>query len=207
MTHANALLTAMTDDLDGIDKSLCEEDIRADALWGFAVYRVSYGNDAAWNRMLERIEGRIRKRLELQSHDDLLSPHHSFAVDNLATYDRRKLDAIRVAFRTWARDELKRNSAEQPNSGTSGGIIEGFNDIGHENTTYVWERDRDYFAGARHNFFLVVDELCLESLGDMSTGPVVKLVRAEFSPLSQDDKGMSVYLDEEEKELDYPVGF
>ncbi|KAI1398558.1 hypothetical protein F4819DRAFT_489419 [Hypoxylon fuscum] len=136
MADAIALLKAMLPgDLHGIDKSLTEEDTQADAPWGFAVYRVSHGNDAVWNRMLESIGESIRSRLELQSRDDLLVRRHLVAVDHPATHDRLKPDGIRVAFRTWATEELKRNAAEQPISGTGGGIVESSEDIADGNPT------------------------------------------------------------------------
>ncbi|KAL7621056.1 hypothetical protein AAE478_008368 [Parahypoxylon ruwenzoriense] len=205
MADGDALLAAMADDLDGIDDSLRDENLRVDAPWGLAVYRVSYSDDAAWQRMLARIETDMRERLELQSRDDLLARHDLVVMDDRAKFDGLKPYEVRELFTKWAVEELGRNWVGQPILDANRGTLDGREGTGDENTT-SWERGPDYFSGARYNYCLVVDDLCLESLDKMPTGPVIKLLRKDFSPLSQDEGERTARIGEEE-ELGFPGTF
>lgn len=52
---AGTPLAAIADDLD-IDESILEEFFKADEPWGQAVYRISYGDKAAWQRNFDVTE-------------------------------------------------------------------------------------------------------------------------------------------------------
>ncbi|KAI1212640.1 uncharacterized protein F4807DRAFT_472173 [Annulohypoxylon truncatum] len=107
---------------------------------------------------------------------------------------------VRGALGTWTGEELRHNSAKGPVSHTGGRVVERSEEVGGDNTAYGWERGWDYFAGARRIFFLVVDDLGLESLDNTASRPVVKLVCDEFSSSSRDDDGgRTVGFDEEKR--------
>lgn len=50
-----------------------QSDLRAnpDRKWGFVILRCTYGDDAAWERMMSRLNTQARNSLDLQGASDL----------------------------------------------------------------------------------------------------------------------------------------
>ncbi|KAI9146930.1 hypothetical protein HJFPF1_12959 [Paramyrothecium foliicola] len=151
--------------------------LKPDAPWGLVVYRVSYGDETAWNRMIsslrQDIDSSLGKYQELQPQ--LSSRHQLVIMDEKEQLAEVGLDKIRRHFTNWCINELRRNwrsgltpATEDEMTGSTG------------STNYLEQ------AGPRYNFCFLVDEICLESLEKMAN-PVVKLVSREWAPDPQED--------------------
>ncbi|KAL1852843.1 hypothetical protein Daus18300_012006 [Diaporthe australafricana] len=167
---ADALLRAMSDSLQGIDDALNNEDLKPSAPWGLAVYRTTYGDDAAWQRMRDALSGAAAEALELAGRADSLLPRLSQVfIEDRATLDGARVRDVRRRLAVWAAEELRRNLRE----GGGQPPVEGA----------ARRADMDgpgYFAGTRYNYCLLIDGVCLESLDRMAS-PVVKLVKKNFA--------------------------
>lgn len=165
---AEGLLRAMPDSLQGIGEALTLEDLEPSAPWGLAVYRTTYGDDAAWGRMRDALSGAVANALELYGCTDSLLPRLSHAfIEDRATLGGAGVRDVRRRFTFWAAEELRRNwrVGETP-------PMEG-------EARRAGVEGPGYFAGTRYNYCLLVDEVCLESL-DRIASPVVKLVKKGF---------------------------
>ncbi len=152
------------DGLEGIDDSLNERSLKPDAPWGSVVYRAAYGNDVAWEQMLRLLLEGLIEGLEASGRLDLLSRHRFVVVDDRSQFEGATPERVRGHFNKWVLEEFERNWREptMPEADVarirSGG------------------RDLD-FAGARYNFCLLIDDICLESLDRNLSGiPVAKLI-------------------------------
>lgn len=168
---AEGLLRAMPDSLQGIGQALTLDDLKPSAPWGLAVYRTTYADGAAWAHMRDALSGAAADALELHGRADALLPRlsHAFIEDRAALCGAGVAD-VRRRFTAWAAVELRRNwrrGGEAPPPTEEEARRAGVGGPG-------------YFAGARYNYCLLVDEVCLESLDRMAS-PVVKLVRKHFA--------------------------
>jgi hypothetical protein len=170
--------------------------LKSDAPWGLAVYRVSYSDDAAWDRMLSELRQDIDSSLAMrrQAQADLCSRHELVVMDDASKFDGAGPDKIREHFNTWAVDELQRNWRTDREPATEDEIVTGTS-AGSENRHLS-------HAGSRYNFCWIVDDICLESLGKM-TLPVVKLVKRDWAPESEQDEAEE---DEEDEKFDWEGG-
>lgn len=165
---AEKLLRDMPDSLQGLGEAVTMEDLKPSAPWGLAVYRTTYGDDAAWGRMRDALSGAVAKGLELYGCTDSLLPRLSHAsIEDRATLGGAGVRDIRRHFTAWAAEELRRNwrVGETPPT--------------EEEARRAGMGGAGYFAGTRYNYCLLVDEVCLESL-DRIASPVVKLVKKDF---------------------------
>ncbi|KAI1483479.1 hypothetical protein F4774DRAFT_367708 [Daldinia eschscholtzii] len=183
MTDGDAILAAMADPLDGIDESLRDENHNTDAPWGMAVYRVCYDDDAAWQQMLARIEETVQWRLKLVGRSDLRARHKLVVMDDPSKFSGMKPDEIREIFTEWAAEEHRRNWGGKHNN-----------------------KD-PYFSGARYNFCLVVDDLCLESLDKGAIAPVIKILQKDFSPWTEEEAREMGFIGEVDGDSELPAGF
>ncbi|KAF3011654.1 hypothetical protein E8E14_004319 [Neopestalotiopsis sp. 37M] len=164
---AKAVLRAMADPLDGVDEALANEDLTPTAPWGLAVYRTAYGDDAAWRRMLDALEASVTDSLVLRGRDDLLQRHRMEVLEDAVALQGATSHIVRARFAGWAAAELRRHwrpAEAAPDEETARAA-----DV----------HSPGYSAGARYNYCLQVDEICIESLGHMPS-PVVKLVRKKW---------------------------
>ncbi len=158
--------------LSDIDSGLWTHQLTPDAPWGMVVYRAAYDDDAAWERMLLKIFETLVDSLEAEDRLDLLPRHRLVVMDDRSRFDGATPDSVRAHFNNWVLEELRRNWRVPPMpddevarvEAASGGI--------------------DRHSGVRYNFFLLVDDVCLESLD--RTGPVVKLVDKREGGLDPD---------------------
>lgn len=65
-----------------------QSDLRAnpDKKWGFVIFRCIYGDDAAWERMMSRLNSQARNSLDLQGASDLF-PRIDWAVQENPAWD------------------------------------------------------------------------------------------------------------------------
>ncbi|CAI9629071.1 unnamed protein product [Alternaria burnsii] len=85
-------------------------------------------------------------------------------------------EKIREHFHSWAVDELQRNWRADREPATKDEI-----------TGAAGSPDYLHCAGSRYNFFLLVDDICLESI-EMMNEPVFKLVKGNWAPDSKGDE-------------------
>jgi hypothetical protein len=167
--------------------------LKPDAPWGLAVYRVSYSDDAAWDRMLSVLRQDIEDSgIMRKAQSDISSRHDLVVMDDRSKFDGAGHEKIREHFNSWSVEELRRNWHADREPATKDEII------GSAGSTY----DYMIWAGPRYNFCILIDDICLESLEKMSP-PVVKLVHREWTPESEQDEDEE---DEEDEKLDWEGG-
>jgi hypothetical protein len=148
------------------------ERVKPDAPWGMVVYRASYGDDAAWERMLAQLNESL-EGYDSEESKGILARHQLVVMDDRQQFQGATTDQVREHFDKWTVDELRRNWREQP-------VPE------EEFAKFVADDEMDH-AGLRYNFCLLVDDLCLESLDKMPGRPVVKLVSKHWAPYAEDE--------------------
>ncbi|UNI19586.1 hypothetical protein JDV02_005766 [Purpureocillium takamizusanense] len=156
------------DPLKEVEATLKHRSFKADAPWGLAVYRVAYGDDAAWDRMLQHLHESVES-IQQEPVNQHLYPRHRFEImDDKSQFDGATISQLRDDFSKWVLQEYRRNckESERPSVEDSEADEEG--------------RTHGYSGGARYNFFLVVDDICLESM-DQACGAVVKAVQRTWS--------------------------
>jgi hypothetical protein len=166
--------------------------LKPDAPWGLAVYRVSYSDDAVWDRMLSVFRQDIESSLAMRkAQPDLSSRHELVVMDDLSKFEGAGPENIREHFNSWSVDELQRNWRADREPATKDEITGSAG-----NTNYLSQ------AGARYNFCFLIDDICLESLEKMDN-PVVKLVNRNWTPESEQDEAEE---DEEDEKLVWEGG-
>ncbi|KAM3427186.1 hypothetical protein MY4824_009603 [Beauveria thailandica] len=150
------------DPLRKVASTINLDRFKPDTPWGLVVYRTAYGDDAAWRRMLDELQDPVTSlAYEPAPNPELCTRHRFEIMDDQSQFQGAAMQALRDTFSTWVVDEYRAN-------------------LNEEHRPSVEEINVDMaisLAGARYNFFLVVDDICLESL-DQACGPVVKLVQA-----------------------------
>jgi hypothetical protein len=65
-----------------------QADLRAnpEKKWGFVIFRCTYGDDAAWERMISRLNTQAKSSLELENASDLF-PHIDWEVQENPAWD------------------------------------------------------------------------------------------------------------------------
>jgi hypothetical protein len=176
--YRNQYLTRVSrEPLDVIDRVLSSRRVlKDDAPWGMVVYRTSYrdGDDALWERMLREIWRGFIGSLEWHDRFDLLPRHQMVVMDDREAFRNATLDDVREHFHQWTIDELRRNWREPPMPEEEVAKVET------ARTEPVLGAE-DCLHGARYTFCLVVDDVSLESLDEVSS-PVVKLVTKRWGP-------------------------
>jgi hypothetical protein len=91
---------------DQIEDRLREDGHR---IWGFAVYRCTYRDDAAWETCLERLNASIRKSMRFYNGLDLLD-EDAFRLtvfDNASEFDGVGAPVVRRHFKEWRKGALR----------------------------------------------------------------------------------------------------
>ncbi|CAG9989194.1 unnamed protein product [Clonostachys byssicola] len=151
--------------------------LKDDAPWGLVVYRGSYNNDEAWERMLVQIRRDVDTALELAGQQELAKRHDLVIVDDRSRFDGAGPDQIRHHFTDWAVGELQRNWSPGTQIPSKGALL---------SATGIM--DYLYQCGPRYNFCLFVDDTCLESLDRMAM-PVVKLISRRWTQGGERQQG------------------
>lgn len=150
------------DPLRQVGSTIKLDRFKPDTPWGLVVYRTAYGDDAAWRRMLNELQDPVDSLPYEPAPNPELYPRHRFEImDDQSQFEGATMESLRDKFSTWVVEEYRANLKEEHRPS-----VEEFNAAMDGSP-----------AGARYNFFLVVDDICLESL-DQACGAVVKLVQA-----------------------------
>ena len=141
-----------TNDADNIRRRLDEEGHR---VWGFVIYRCTYGDDAAWEECLRRLNAATRSNMRFYEALDLLDgedDRYRFKqtiFSDAAKFDGASTQVVRRHFQTW------RALAFDQEQGS--------------NEKIEARRQRDdlgppFKAGVRYKFCVQIDEAALQSI-------------------------------------------
>ncbi|KAJ5786801.1 uncharacterized protein N7503_012013 [Penicillium pulvis] len=182
-------MRSMLDDYKGIDASLSNNLLKKHGLpWGFSIYRCSYKDESAWNRLLQHLRENIENDLECNQRMDLLSHHQLLIYDDITKFNEATSHDIRDHFNVWVTCQL-------PQIVASPEVLSNDNHgLGSQ-----------YFLGPRYNFCLFVDDFCLESLElfeSSSSGPVVKILSKPWGNLTPQERKYKIHPEWHDGETD-----
>ncbi|KAF2182070.1 hypothetical protein K469DRAFT_713149 [Zopfia rhizophila CBS 207.26] len=88
-------------DLDDVRRVL-EENLGSK--WGWVVYRITYGDDAEWERFMNHLNTRVRLELEAEGNGDLFSRIDWAVQDDLKLEDA-SIRKVREHLRRWVEQD------------------------------------------------------------------------------------------------------
>lgn len=158
---------------------------KPDLPWGFAIYRCSYKDESAWNRLLQHIEESIKVSLEYNQRMDLL-PHHQLVInDDITKFNGATSHEIRDHFNAWVADQL-------PQVVASPEVLERLRS--HNSTHH--QLGPEYDLGARYNFCLFMDDFCLDStkyINDSQFDPVIKVLSGFSGKITPQEREYQIH--------------
>jgi hypothetical protein len=91
---------------DRIDEQLREDGHR---VWGFAIYRCTYGDDAAWETILERIYASIWNSMRYYNGLDLLEKDRFrlTVIEDASRFDGASRQIVREHFKEWRKRAVR----------------------------------------------------------------------------------------------------
>lgn len=157
---------------EGIHISRCNTHFKKpDLPWGFSIYRCTYKDDKAWERVLQLLQDSVEQFLEEGAPE--LIPHHQLVInDDVTKFDGATSHEIRDHFNAWVEEQLPLVANYPERLHMFGGSCP------------------EYSLGARFNYALFVDDICLESLDHM-TSPVVKILYKQWGNLTPEERTRS----------------
>ncbi|KAJ5603316.1 hypothetical protein N7537_006272 [Penicillium hordei] len=183
----------MLEDYKDIDASLSNTFRKKRGLpWGFSIYRCSYKDESAWNRLLQHLREDIERSLEFNQRMDLLSRHQLVINDDIEKFNGATSHDIRDDFNAWVTDQLSQIVASPEVLETL--LSDDNHGLGPQ-----------YFLGTRYNFCLFVDDFCLESLElfkDSHCGPVVKILSMPWGNLTPQEREYKIHPEWHDGETD-----
>jgi hypothetical protein len=148
---------------------------KPDLPWGFSVYRCTYKDDKAWERVLQLLQDSVEEFLEEGAPE--LIPHHQLVInDDVTKFDGATSHEIRDHFNAWVEEQLPLVANYPERLHMFGGSCP------------------EYSFGARFNYALFVDDICLESLDHM-TSPVVKILYKQWGNLTPEERNYKIHPD------------
>lgn len=165
---------------EGIDSAREHPHLKKDLPWGFVIYRCSYGDNRAWERMLGAIDKSVKESLEDEDNNrpDLLSSYEPVIFDDKEKFDGATSHEVRDHFSVWVAEQL-------PQIVASPGILPRLQNP-------LTKLGPEAGLGQRWNFCLFVDDICLESLDHMFF-PVVKLLYKQWGRLEPHERTYEVH--------------
>ena len=185
-----------------IEDSLWPGRFKSDAPWGFVLYRTSYANEGAWQRMVREIQVMVKPDPELPRRDiedRVLARHNLPIMDDQAQFDGATSHELRDHFVFWVVDELPRRLHADEVGKIDWDVIGRNKGYVQEEEDVLLDIPNVYSGcyGARYDFCLFVDDICLESLDHMDP-PVVKMLRRNWGHLAPEKRGYTVHPDFED---------
>lgn len=145
--------------------------------WGFCIYRCSFKDNTAWHKILQLIQQRVQKSIEIsmppgEEREELLASHDLVIHDD-PKFKGATSHEVRDHFHGWVAEQLPK-VVDTPE--TLRRILESHSEKESEFP------GPEYGFGARFNLALFVDDICLESLDHMRD-PVVKIMYKQWGDL------------------------
>ncbi|CAN9232199.1 unnamed protein product [Alternaria sp. RS040] len=112
----------------------------------------------------------------IEAQPGLVARYELVLMNDQSKFEGAGPEKIREHFHSWAVDELQRNWRADREPATKDEI-----------TDAAGSPDYLHCAGSRYSFFLLVDDICLESI-EMMNEPVFKLVKGNWAPDSKRDE-------------------
>ena len=111
--------------------------------WGFAIYRCTYGDDAAWDRFKDIITIRARKEIRELGEPEILDKLEWTIFDDREIFDNATTAFLREHFNQWKSDNWQR---EQPRA--------------------TRPAETTLLITPRYRYFIRVDREALDSVGE-----------------------------------------
>lgn len=155
--------------------------------WGFCIYRCSFKDNTAWHKMLQLIQRHVQKSVELslppgEERTELLEAHDLVIHAELAKFNGATSHEVRDHFNDWVAEQL-------PKVVKTPEILQKL--VGEHSKEKNHIPGPEYILGARLNFALFVDDICLESLVHMDQ-PVVKVLYKQWGSLSPEERNYKI---------------
>lgn len=169
----------------GIKMTRSDPQKKPNLPWGFCIYRCTFKDNVAWNKMLQLIRQNVQESLELclppgEERTELLEAH------DLVIHDEPKFDGatsheVRDHFHGWVAEQLPK-VVDTP---------ETLQRILHSHSEKDQYAGPEYEFGARFNLALFVDDISLESMDHM-LDPVVKIMYKQWGDLSPEERNYKI---------------
>ncbi|EFR02317.1 hypothetical protein MGYG_05314 [Nannizzia gypsea CBS 118893] len=150
--------------------------------WGWVVYRCTYSDEEAWQKMLHVLRNKVVETLKINDRMDLLPFHEMTIIEDNTKFDGATSHNIRDHFTTWVADTVMERMVTAPSEPEQREIRD----------PYKEDPGPEWIMGTRYNFCLFVDDICLESLEYM-TFPVVKVLAKNFGARKPDNRDYTIY--------------
>ncbi|KAG2419931.1 hypothetical protein HFD88_004728 [Aspergillus terreus] len=161
--------------LTTISEYHCDPDTKKYLPWGFLVYRCTYRDDKAWQRMVQYIQDHAQSWLESEQRTDLIPSHDPVFLNDKTKFDGATSHDVRDHFDIWAQAQTSQTN------------------------------DPSWFKyAARYEFCVFVDDICLESLVHMEDDPVVKILCRGSGYLPPEERNYQVHPEWEDGVTDDP---
>ncbi|KAI6980533.1 hypothetical protein KC332_g9468 [Hortaea werneckii] len=150
-----------------------EDQLRHDGhlIWGFVLYRCTYGNDGAWKTCVKRLNESIRGSMRFYNGLDLLEPEHFKLTifDDESRFNGASAQVVRQHFRHWRSGAIHQEQGSQAEIEARGGISDSL----------------DYYRSVRYRFCVQIDEVALQTLlspegEDRSGDAWVNLIKGDW---------------------------
>ncbi|PGH07490.1 hypothetical protein GX51_01791 [Blastomyces parvus] len=165
----------MSQPVVAIEESLKDDKLKKDKTWGFVVYRCTYGDEDAWEEMLDLICCHMEDYLAMEDGEQFWDRHELIVMDDKTQLDGASSHVVRDHFNRFVRSEMDK-LPKLP-----------------ESEREEEEGLRKQIASAtRYNFCLFVDDISLESIKHM-TEPVIKVLCREWGPLPAQERGYAIH--------------
>lgn len=158
-----------SNEADRIEKQLLEDGHH---VWGLAIYRCTYGNDAAWEKCLERLNVEIRDSMHFYNALDMLEEDRFrlTVFDDAAEFDAADVQAVRQHFKEWRTHALREEQGSREEIVARGGCTDPHFD----------------FPGVRYRFCVQIGEAALQSIvsseGEERAGEAwVNVIKGDWS--------------------------
>ncbi|KAI6856915.1 hypothetical protein KC338_g8259 [Hortaea werneckii] len=129
-----------------------EDQLRSDGhlIWGFAAYRCTYGDDAAWETCLDRLNETIRNSMRFWNGLELLEPDRFRLTlfDDERRLDGASAQVVRQHFRDWRLNAVHQEQGSQKEIEARGGSSDFL----------------DFKKSVRYRFCIQIDEAALQSI-------------------------------------------
>ncbi|KAF4556918.1 Hypothetical protein D9617_1g088000 [Elsinoe fawcettii] len=173
-----------SEELSHLKTSLEHPYLLPDCPWGFALYRCSYTDESAWQKLLDLTRRKTLEILQRLGSSELWSRHDMPVFDVRSQHEGHTAEQVRRSFNRWAAQEYDQR-AEDPRP---------LWQMTNPASKSMFLESGKYASAPRFNYCLFVDDICLESVKRMRR-PVVKLLDRTWEPLPDEEQSDSIHPD------------